>query len=248
MFFFALLSAVVVVLIFLLSRRLYQQIFSFFYLLIKNKNWAIKLLVMILLPGTIVHELSHFLTAAVLGVRVGTICLFPKIKESGKVIAGETQIAQCDPIRYSIIGLAPFFIGMIIIYSISKLLFFKSINFVGAYLPPLNQVWDILTSFDIVAVFFILLLFWVSNTMFSSKKDLQMIAIPLVFLYIIGFVLYFAGFRLTVSVAWLQSLDLFFKELSFYLLFALFINLFFWLVIQVFNSLLMIVLGKKRII
>ena len=238
MFFYALVSLALVLALFFLSRRLYNQIFLFFFQFIKHKNTSIKLLVISLLPGTIIHELSHFLAATFLGVRTGTINLMPKIRDNGEIVAGETQIAKCDPIRFSIIGIAPFILGLGIIYSISRFYLFESVDFEGIIFPLLGELSSIMTSFDIFVLLIVFLIFfWISNSMFSSKKDLSAIIIPLVLLYIFAFILYFSGFKLELSHQILGSLNLFFHQLSFYLFFVFGFNILIFLTLNLINRL-----------
>lgn len=63
------------------------------------------------LPGTLLHELSHWLTAVLLGVRTGGFSLWPKVKEPGRLQMGAVQIRGADPLRHSLIGLAPLIFG-----------------------------------------------------------------------------------------------------------------------------------------
>ena len=58
-----------------LSRR---SILGVSYLVSKSHQFGIMLYSLIYLPGTIIHELSHFFSAAILGVRTGNISIFPK--------------------------------------------------------------------------------------------------------------------------------------------------------------------------
>jgi hypothetical protein len=69
---------------------------------------ALILYFVIVLPGVVVHELSHWLMAKVLGVRVSKLSLGPKRKgRSRRVSLGSVQVGKVDPLRASLIGLAP---------------------------------------------------------------------------------------------------------------------------------------------
>ena len=107
------------------------------------------------MPGTIVHELSHFLVATVLLVRTGDIKLMPEFFDGG-VKLGEVGIAKTDPIRKFFIGVAPVIIGLCIIFS---LLFVATTN-------GLTNDWRIVLIIGYLT-------FVLGNTMFSSKKDLE---------------------------------------------------------------------------
>jgi len=114
-----------------------------------------------LLPGTIIHELSHWLTAELLGVPTGEITLIPRFEEGLELKMGSVAIAKKDPFRRTLIGLAPLFTGLTLIS-------------VAAYFLPF-PVWSNFNLFPHSLL--VIAIFLVSNTMFSSKKDLE-VAVP----------------------------------------------------------------------
>jgi hypothetical protein len=60
--------------------------------------------------GTMIHELSHAITAILLGVRVYKISLFwPQSDGSGGYRLGYVEHKKVDPIRTTLIGIAPIF-------------------------------------------------------------------------------------------------------------------------------------------
>lgn len=67
----------------------------------------------LILPGTVVHELSHYLACLLTGVRVRDVRLFSP-QSDGAV--GWVVHDQADPIRRNIIALAPFVGGSLAIY------------------------------------------------------------------------------------------------------------------------------------
>jgi len=69
------------------------------------------------LPGTIIHELSHWIVAELLLVRTGPITIFPQEKRLGSVAT-----VKSDPFRGFLIGLAPFITGLIILMILGQLL------------------------------------------------------------------------------------------------------------------------------
>jgi len=150
---------------------------------------SINFLSVIFLPGIIVHELSHLLVAIVLFVPVGNMEFIPK-RHGNSVKLGSVEIGKTDPIRRSLIGFAPVFVGFSIIstavyYFSSNILFLQS---QGAYV------------FVILTIFLAYLLFAVSNTMFSSSKDMEGTAEILITLFIIFVAAYLLGFHPQLSV------------------------------------------------
>ena len=53
-----------------LVQRVHQELQALFFLLTNHRAVAVYLFQILLLPGVILHELSHFLAASLLGVRV----------------------------------------------------------------------------------------------------------------------------------------------------------------------------------
>ncbi len=79
----------------------------------------------IFLPGTILHELSHFLVAEILGVRTGTIEVLPEFHEKSDSLSerlGSVQTAKTGPIRSFLIGAAPFITGLAILWVLGSIL------------------------------------------------------------------------------------------------------------------------------
>jgi hypothetical protein len=200
--------------IFYISRRITQLIYSSVILLTGNNKMAIAVLALILLPGTIIHELSHFVFATVLRVPTGKITVIPKIGEGGEIKTGQMEMAKTDPFRYSIIGMAPLISGLIIIYFTGKL-FLQDNNFI-----KLISNFQLPTSYITLYLFFI-----ISNTMFTSRKDLEglKIAGPIAILFLIT--LYITGVRIFFDKNFIEKINTFISDLNIYLLISAITNL-----------------------
>jgi hypothetical protein len=175
MIYFALLFLEIIIL-FLISRSMSKTLSGFM---------SINLLSFILLPGVIVHELAHFFMALILFVPVRDMEFVPK-KINNTIKLGSVEVAKTDPIRRSIIGFAPVFLGVLIAVGavylfISNLAFFQNEN-------PIIFIMAILVL--------VYLLFAVSNTMFSSAKDMEGAVEILLTLLVILCAAYLLGFRL----------------------------------------------------
>jgi hypothetical protein len=72
------------------------------------------------LPGTLLHEMSHWLTASLLGVKTSRFSLWPQMKKGGELQMGAVQVELSDPFRHSLIGLAPLIFGSIAILLIGQ--------------------------------------------------------------------------------------------------------------------------------
>lgn len=195
--------------LFLLSRKLINKISRLFYILTRNKRLTVYLFAILFLPGTVVHELSHFLSATVLFVRTGKITLWPEIDEKG-VKLGSVEIAKTDPIRRFIIGVAPFIFGTLILLAI---LVYISSGF---------------GENSLVVALAVYLIFTIGNTMFSSKKDLEETWKLVILILIVFVILQLLGFQL-------QSLELgnllspqvieYIKRANFFMLIPIFLDL-----------------------
>lgn len=181
---FFIIFAIEIVILFSLAQTLTNSLSKFIFRITKSKQLTVSLLAILFLPGVIVHELAHLITASVLFVRTGEIEFVPKIVDGG-VKLGSVTIAKTDPLRRSIIGVAPILVGMIII--ISTLWFLIVLN----YFEFLKN-WKYLIE--------ILILFEIGNTMFSSKKDMEGVIEFFATIAIILAVLFIIGFRVPQSI------------------------------------------------
>lgn len=147
------------------------------------------------------------LVAEVLGVRTDEFSFVPEILENNKIKAGSLKIAKTDPVRQTLIGLAPILFGLVIIFTISHFSFQFLIQNPQFFL---NQS----PMFYILCSMFLYLLFVVSNTMFSSKKDLEAVLFPLTLIAIITGALWLGGFKISLSARLFSILVDFFKNLN----------------------------------
>jgi hypothetical protein len=152
----------------------------------------VDLLFFLLLPGTLLHELSHLLTAEILQVPTGHISLSPHLDKE-QLRLGSAQIGLTDPIRLTLIGAAPFVTGTIALWLI--LVVGLGLNLSHLTLPVFNY-WHIL---------FYYLIFAISNTMFSSPSDLQAAALPIVLLLIILGLFQLTNLNIPVSLIGLTT-------------------------------------------
>lgn len=164
-------------LLFVLSRFLTQELSFFFYSVTKSRTLTNYFIALIFLPGTIIHELSHAFIAKLLFVHVGRIELMPEMQEDSLKL-GSVEVGKTDFIRNFSIGVAPFFVGTVLI------LFIMFYAFTNA-LIGLNWLTAIL----------IYVLFVTSNSMYSSKKDLEGAIEFFIFVCLIVGFLYFVGVR-----------------------------------------------------
>lgn len=187
-------------LIFFLCRQIAQLIYTLFYLPARSiskkstaYNFSSKILALLFLPGTIIHELSHALTAQLLGVKIKEIILYPHEDEkTGEWKAGTTIIAKTDQLRLALIGIAPLLIGVILL----NVAVFYLFNFSLPWDKPV-LVFDALFKIGNYPLFFFI--FIISTTMFTSRSDLREFLLFLPAVLIVLLLLYPAGFRIILE-------------------------------------------------
>lgn len=145
------------------------------------------------LPGTFIHELSHFIVAKLLLVPVGKFNLRPKKLEK-EIILGSVAIAKVDNLRRLLIGIAPLIIGIGLILAT---VYFSVSN--GWY-----HNW-------VVDIFVIYLIFVLGNSMFSSKKDLEGAWKVLLVILIITAAAIILKLKINIEISFdvLQKIDLY---------------------------------------
>lgn len=142
-------------LVYFASRLFLQKLGYLFFSVLKSQSAVIKAIAFFLLPGTFLHEAAHLVFAEFLQVRTDGLTVVPEVKEDRTIKLGGVKIEQTGPLRRTIIGLAPVFFGLIIIWVAT------------AWLEI------ILAGHWVLLVFYLFLLLQVGLTMFSSPKDLE---------------------------------------------------------------------------
>lgn len=167
------------ILLYLSSRALTNNLIRFFIRLTKSPNKAAHLLFFIFLPGIFLHEFSHILTAEFLRVPTGHLSLKPHLKHN-QLRLGSAQIAATDPFRLTLIGSAPFIIGILILWAILTL--GLNINLSTINLPTLKHTLQAPYYILLPSLYFLIT---ITNTMFSSPSDLQAAGMPLILILIL---------------------------------------------------------------
>lgn len=196
-------------LLFFISRATLNQLFYFLRIFINEEKLIFTIVSLIFLPGTIVHELSHFFAAIVLFLRVRHVEIFPSF-EGNEIKLGHVLYEKKDFLRSILVGVAPIVAGLFFFFLLS---FFQ--------LFPHQNFW--------LNLFFAYLIFAVSSTMFSSKKDLVDIAYLIPLIFIVGGMVYIFDIKLDFILKNHQITEgvlFFLKKINFYLTVSLSINLF----------------------
>jgi hypothetical protein len=204
-------------LLLLVERWIHRHLQGVMLLLTGDPEVAVVLYALPLLPGIFLHELSHALAAVVLGVRVGRISIRPK-RAGQRVQLGFVPVEKTDVLRASLIGLAPLLTGAAATLLIGYRVF--GLGTLGAALATGD--WADLSPGLLGALgapdawLWAYVIFAVSNTMLPSRADRQAWTPVIIFLLLIGVLVWVAGLgpalveRLTAPVTtalrWLATM------------------------------------------
>lgn len=151
----------------------------------------------VLLPGVILHEFSHWLAAKLVGVRTAGMSLMPEIKRGGTIRLGAVKVGKSDPLRESFIGVAPFIGGTAAILLLANWRFgveFQPSLSLGSVLHTMASS---LQAPD--ALLWLYLLFSISNAMLPSESDRQPWLAGLLFLGMAAAMIYVAGIAVAIA-------------------------------------------------
>jgi len=179
------------IVIFFLSRHLLRVMYTLLLIILRSKTVVIGLVTIMYLPGTVIHELAHLIVAEVLRVKTGEISFTPIVEKledgSTEVHTGHVKIAESDPIRRYLIGLAPLPFGLFFL--------FLCVWIFNYFFPQLTD-WKLQAGLVALIGY---LLFAISNNMFSSRVDLEGFIFLVPIFLLLAASAYIAGFRLTLT-------------------------------------------------
>lgn len=158
----------------LLSRWINRQVQIIGLRVSGDMNVAIMAYYLLMFPGIVLHELSHFLMALLLGLKVGKFALGPK-KRRNAVELGSVTVSSGGSLRDSLVGLAPFISGTAVLLLISYLVFdvgaLGQAWAQGGWEAVLRGVEDLRRVPDVWLWAYVI--FVVSNSMTPSPSDRQ---------------------------------------------------------------------------
>ncbi len=122
----------------------------------------------LLLPGTLLHELSHLGMAWLLRVPAGRLSLWPSMQGGNRAQFGSVEIAATDPVRESLIGLAPLLAGLASLFLIAR--WPLGLWLADAGLADLGATWAQLVAARDLALWLYLVVA-LGNAMLPSASD-----------------------------------------------------------------------------
>ena len=178
----------------LLVRKAHVGLQELFLLLTDHQTVAIYLFQILLLPGVALHELSHYLVARILGVRVRRVSLRPEMRGQ-RIQMGAVVMDRPDFVRGLLIGLAPLISGC------------SAVILIGHHVFDVGAVIEAATASDshgmIEAVrvaygvndawIWLYLIFAVSNAMLPSEADRESLLPMIAFIAVVVAVVVVVG-------------------------------------------------------
>jgi len=136
-----------------LQRLLHREIQSVLYIASgANAKFTMAVFSLLFLPGVLLHEFSHFITAKILIVPTRGFSVIPKMMPEGYLRMGYVEIAETDIGRDSLIGAAPLVFGNLLI------------AYIAIYRLHLIPLWDVLRNGQWG-------LFWLGISLLPQIKD-----------------------------------------------------------------------------
>jgi hypothetical protein len=159
---------------------------------------AIWLLALVMFPGTVVHEICHYVAATFLFVKVNSISFLPQKTEGGVALGHIQPAKRPDPFRDALIGVAPLIGGSAVIVAIVALGFrfpmpsyFLGAQHLVTELSALQTHIDLHSTSDLIVLW---LLFSIGNSIFPSGSDRRAwLLVGLLTVILGGALWYFAG-------------------------------------------------------
>jgi hypothetical protein len=183
------LAAVLIPLIYV-EKWIHAHLYGVGWLLTNSKKSATALYYVLLFPGVFVHEFTQYLVAGALNVRIKRVIAWPEAQDDGTLRLNFVQIKQAHWMKAAVIGAAPLFTGLGIVWVISN------------HILNLDNVLSALATANITVIgpalralvskpdfyLWLYLMFTVSNAMLPTPADRE--GWPLVmaaFAVVIGF-------------------------------------------------------------
>lgn len=167
-------------------RWIHRHMHGIAYMLTGNADMALVLYALPLLPGVLLHELSHALMAFVLRVRTAGLTVLPRRDARGHIALGSVMVEQVDVVRSSLIGAAPLLFGCGAVVLIGQQVF--GVSELGSLLlagegPAIGDALGRMFQTPDAGLW-LYLIFAISNAMLPSESDRE--TWPPVILFILG--------------------------------------------------------------
>ncbi len=177
----------------LLAALLSWHIQGLILLLSNSSRLAVATYDVLVLPGVVLHELSHVVAAVILRVPILRVSLF-QFRRHNDLRQGEVVLGHADPLRMTLIGAAPLVVG------ISSLVLLLHTLFAAHTLESssLSQFRSLFSSSRTAIGLYLLVA--IANTMFPSAADCQSWRVAGAGLLCVGAALFLVGMQLPAQL------------------------------------------------
>ena len=156
-----------------LSRRQAFYFLSALYHLTRSQQAAVAAYAIFFLPGTLVHEFSHWFMAQLLGVKTTGFRVLPRLSRKGVIQLGAVDVRGGNVLEHTLIGMAPMLVGGLLTLGLSYILVDTDTLSAAVHDEQFSSVWatarGMFTHPD--ALILLYLLFTISGSMFLSASD-----------------------------------------------------------------------------
>ncbi|MER2600034.1 MAG: hypothetical protein ABTQ73_10985 [Caldilineales bacterium] len=217
--------ALLVVLLYLLQRHISRALQSIGLLLFDSHNAGMVVLWFALLPGIMLHELSHWLMAQLLGIPTGRLRLSPTM-HAQQIVLGSVEVKRADPLRDSLIGLAPFLAGTLALLAIGYGVFDAAALGLAWENGDWANLWATLeaTRHTNDAWLWIYLIFAISNAMMPSPSDRESWRLLLIYMALIALIMLLFGWFPAIPTSWIAITTAALRTLTYALALALLVD------------------------
>lgn len=237
-----------VVLLYLLQRWISRHVQGIGMLAFGSPNAGMGLLWFLLLPGTLVHEFSHWVMAKLLGLRTGRLRIAPDFKGK-EIILGSVEIQKTNAFADSLVGLAPFIGGTLVLLAIGYLAFdmeamirawesreWRRILSLAGEMLQVPDSW--LWLYLVVAI---------SNAMMPSPSDRKSWRLVLMYLGLVVGILLILGWLPVLPSTWIEFVVTGVRSLTYAFAMTLAIDLAFALMVAV-SELILMAISRRRVV
>ena len=169
-------AALALICLIFMQRWIHAHLHGVSLLLVGRPEWAVIVYAVVLFPGVVLHEASHWLSATLLGVRTGGVSLLPRRQPDGSLQLGYVEYYKgpnVGPIRESLIGAAPLVAGTVAILLIGRQVFGVTSLADAIRTGDVNILADAMAQLLAIpnVLVWLYLIFAISNAMLPSRSD-----------------------------------------------------------------------------
>jgi hypothetical protein len=192
-----------------LERWVHRHLQGIWMLLLRDPDLALAMYSLLMLPGVLVHEGSHWVAATLLGVRAGRFSVVPERLPDGTLRLGYVETEHADPVREALIGVAPLIVGVaaIVLVGFSRL----GVTPVGEAVARGDLLGTIQSAHTMTGLpnfwLWLYLIFTISNSMLPSASDRRAWWPVLAAIIVVTLVLFYLGLGSALMESLASPLD-----------------------------------------